>query len=80
MEYYDAEWGPKFVVIELHMAHRVLNFRLMNLLMSQPVLCPIGRPKSPAEDHSSGAWPLACSTFPGDACTPLAAFLCVFLS
>ena len=27
--------GPKFVVIELHMAHRVLNFRLMNLLMSQ---------------------------------------------
>ena len=35
MEYYDVKWGPKFVVIELHMAHRVLNFRLMDLLMSQ---------------------------------------------
>ena len=31
--------GPKFVVIELHMAQRVLNFWLMNLLMSQ-VECP----------------------------------------
>ena len=35
MEYYDAEWGPEFVVIELHMAHKDLNFRLVNLLMSQ---------------------------------------------
>ena len=35
MEYYDAEWGPEFVVIELHMAHKDLNFRLMNLPMSQ---------------------------------------------
>ena len=35
MEYYDAEWGPEFVVIELHMAHKDLNFRLMSLPMSQ---------------------------------------------
>ena len=35
MRYYDAKWGPKFVVIELHMAHKDLNFRLMNLPMSQ---------------------------------------------
>ena len=35
MEYYDAEWGPEFVVIELHMAHRDLNFRLVSLPMSQ---------------------------------------------
>ena len=35
MEYYDAKWGPKFVIIELHMAHKDLNFRLVNLPMSQ---------------------------------------------
>ena len=35
MEYYDAEWGPKFVIIELHMAHKDLNFWLVSLPMSQ---------------------------------------------
>ena len=35
MEYYDAKWGPKFVVIELHMAHTDLNFWLVSLPMSQ---------------------------------------------
>ena len=35
IEYYDAEWGPKFVVIELHMAHTDLNFWLVGLPMSQ---------------------------------------------
>ena len=33
--FYVANWGPKFVVIELHMAPKDLNFRLMNLPMSQ---------------------------------------------
>ena len=32
---YDTIKGPKFVVIELHMAPKDLNFRLMNLPMSQ---------------------------------------------
>ena len=35
MEYYDAKWGPKFVVIELHMAHKDLNFWLVGSPMSQ---------------------------------------------
>ena len=35
MRCYGAKSGPKFVVIELHMAHKDLNFRLMNLSMSQ---------------------------------------------
>ena len=35
MKYYDAERGPEFVVIELHMAHKDLNFRLVSLPMSQ---------------------------------------------
>ena len=35
MRYYDAKWGPKFVVIELHMAHKDLNFRLVDSLMSE---------------------------------------------
>ena len=35
MKYYDAKWGPKFVVIELHMAHKDLNFWLVGSPMSQ---------------------------------------------
>ena len=49
MEYYDAEWGPEFVVIELHMAHKDLNFRLMSLPMSQverpEILQPVSQNK-----------------------------------
>ena len=35
MRYYDAKWGPKFVVIELHMAHKDLTFWLVGSPMSQ---------------------------------------------